>query len=445
MRKFVILMALVVVVFGVAASQGYKNPAPFPDTTSFKLPFSVVNVGVAVDWEGKVWIQAYQNSSADSIDTGGGVYVALRPIYVFNPDGSQASFSPIKILSGVDELGGSVTDTMKGFSGYGAGINRGNGNMLFVWSSGRIWEIDYKTGAGVRFTSNIPGIGANSPAGVATNTDGEIFLARVVGGPGQILNPNFSAGSQYTDLAPAIGRAIEVSPDGNDVFVPRFTASPPMVYRYHSASGSLGPYTADSLLFGWSIETIALNPKTGHLWVAADRRSDSAFHANYGANSFFAIDLANGNAVVDSFQMAADWDPATTLPRGMAFSPTGDTVYVGHFDNASVPAVYRLIYDPNTSVQKLDGAVPEGFALDQNFPNPFNPSTQIRFTIGTPGMTTVRVYDMLGREVAELVNQELEAGAYTATFNASNLTSGTYLYEVVSGGVRLTKKMMLVK
>jgi DNA-binding beta-propeller fold protein YncE len=198
------------------------------------------------------------------------------------------------------------------------------------------------------------------------------------------------------------------------------------------------------LLQGWSIETIAFHPTTGHLWVAADRRSDSTFHANYSANSFYAIDLSD-NSVVDSFSLADIWDPALTLPRGMAFSPTGDTVYVAHFDNGAVPAVARFIRQPASSVERVDDVIPSGFALQQNFPNPFNPSTEIRFDIGRAGFTTLRVYDMLGREVAQLVNEELEVGTYTATFDASRLTSGTYVYEVVSGGVRLTKKMMLLK
>jgi hypothetical protein len=451
MKKAFLLSVLLVLVvslsFGQAQNYGYWGP--FPDTVStfdYRDVQTRINCGIGVDPEGKVWLQTYLgDSKIDSIDTGGGVYDIVRPIYVFNPDGSQASFSPIYTLTGVDEFNSPVTDTLFGRSGYGGSINPANGNFLAVWSGGLLWEINYKTGAGVRKTMPAAGILDNSPASVAANAAGEIFLARVLsGGPGQILNPDFTAGTQFAADVPDIGRTIAVSADGNNVYVPRFTGAMQTVI-YNSANGSLGPYTfADSILQGWSVETIAFHPTTGYLWVAADRRSDSVYHTMYTDNSFYALDVANNYAVVDSFSTAMAFDPATTYPRGMAFSPTGDTVYVGHFDGGE-PAVHRFIAGYSTSVQRVDDAVPSGFALEQNFPNPFNPTTEIRFAVGKAGFTTVRVYDMLGREVAQLVNQELEAGSFTATFDAASLPSGTYVYEIVSGGVRLTKKMMLLK
>jgi len=88
---------------------------------------------------------------------------------------------------------------------------------------------------------------------------------------------------------------------------------------------------------------------------------------------------------------------------------------------------------------------PDKFGLSQNYPNPFNPSTTIKYVIEKPGFVTLKVYDMLGREVANLVNQDQSAGVYTVKFDASQLASGIYFYKLESGSNSLINKMMLVK
>lgn len=85
------------------------------------------------------------------------------------------------------------------------------------------------------------------------------------------------------------------------------------------------------------------------------------------------------------------------------------------------------------------------YSLDQNYPNPFNPTTQIRYSIAQAGIVKIRVFDVLGRQVTELVNQNQNAGTYEVNFNASNLASGLYFYSIDSGSFTATKKMMLIK
>jgi hypothetical protein len=89
--------------------------------------------------------------------------------------------------------------------------------------------------------------------------------------------------------------------------------------------------------------------------------------------------------------------------------------------------------------------VADDFKLFQNYPNPFNPSTEIKFSLKSAGFTTLKVYDILGKEVATLVSENLGSGVYAYSFDASKLASGTYIYEVVSNNVRLTNKMLLMK
>jgi hypothetical protein len=97
-----------------------------------------------------------------------------------------------------------------------------------------------------------------------------------------------------------------------------------------------------------------------------------------------------------------------------------------------------------TSVQAVS-TVPGVFNLSQNYPNPFNPSTTIRFTLPSSQQVTLKVYNLLGAEVATLVNQTVEAGESSVRFDGAGLSSGMYLYKLQAGAMTQTRRMMLVK
>lgn len=89
--------------------------------------------------------------------------------------------------------------------------------------------------------------------------------------------------------------------------------------------------------------------------------------------------------------------------------------------------------------------IPETYALAQNFPNPFNPSTSIRFSIPEAGFVTLKIFSTLGEEVASVLSEYKNAGNYEVNFDASKLTSGVYIYKITSGNFTASKKMMLMK
>ena len=106
----------------------------------------------------------------------------------------------------------------------------------------------------------------------------------------------------------------------------------------------------------------------------------------------------------------------------------------------------------------LEYAKPDVFSLEQNYPNPFNPVTTIKYSLPTPpassplakgrtevGFVTLKVYNLLGQEVATLVNQRQTAGSYEVKFDASNLASGVYIYRIQAGEFTASKKLMLLK
>ncbi|MBS1552348.1 MAG: T9SS type A sorting domain-containing protein [Bacteroidetes bacterium] len=102
--------------------------------------------------------------------------------------------------------------------------------------------------------------------------------------------------------------------------------------------------------------------------------------------------------------------------------------------------------DPITGIVSQSGTqTPNVYALSQNYPNPFNPVTKIDFSIPKSGLVTLKVFDILGKEIATLVNEKLSAGKYETDFNASKLSSGTYYYRIETGDYVETKKMLLIK
>ena len=90
-------------------------------------------------------------------------------------------------------------------------------------------------------------------------------------------------------------------------------------------------------------------------------------------------------------------------------------------------------------------AIPDVYSLEQNYPNPFNPSTTIKFTIPEEGLVSLKVYDILGKEVSVLLDEMKQKGSYEINFNASGLSSGVYFYKLESGNFSNTKKMFLMK
>ena len=98
-----------------------------------------------------------------------------------------------------------------------------------------------------------------------------------------------------------------------------------------------------------------------------------------------------------------------------------------------------------TSVDEKQSTIPESFSLSQNYPNPFNPTTKIEYSINSPGLVTLKVYNMLGQEVSKLVNKEQDSGSHTVVFDASKLATGVYLYRLSSGNNSMVKKLMLLK
>lgn len=120
--------------------------------------------------------------------------------------------------------------------------------------------------------------------------------------------------------------------------------------------------------------------------------------------------------------------PSNWIVKDYMPSTNVDLSSIG-FGSFYIPGLLRTMYSPVTSVSENQNIVSD-YSLDQNYPNPFNPSTIIKYTLEQKSFVKLSVFDLLGRKVAELVNQEQSKGIHSAMFNAVNLSSGIYFYKI---------------
>jgi hypothetical protein len=411
--------------------------------------------GIALDPDGKIWAAPYDAS--DTLTLGSSANLKRREIFVFDKNGTPASFSPIKTIT----VGG-VTDSLNN-NNSGRGIaTDNNGNILYS-SFNRLYRINYKTGVGMSKNETVFG---GSITQASADNAGNIFVARVAADaqPVEILASDFSflADACSIKTTASIARCLLVSGDGTRVYYPGTFGSnlTNQLYIYENQLGpGFGLYAlVDSALQGMQIESIAWQPRSGKkplLWASSGSRNNPPDTTKWRKNGrvWYGMDtdtktIVDSIAWVPTFPGNPTYDDTVATnqaarPRGIAFSSTGDTAYVGCFlaDSNAVKMFKKL----PTSVQRYQEGTPVEYALSQNYPNPFNPSTEIQFSVPKAGLTTLTVYDILGREVATLVNENLKSGSYKTTLDATRLSSGTYIYTLSSNGARISKKMMLLK
>jgi len=113
--------------------------------------------------------------------------------------------------------------------------------------------------------------------------------------------------------------------------------------------------------------------------------------------------------------------------------------------NAAIVNCPIVSAETATGVERGGSAVPENYSLDQNYPNPFNPATIIKFSVPKDEHVSLKIYNSIGEEIAEIVNEVLPGGSYSVEWEADNLSSGIYYYTLSSGNFKETKKMMLLR
>jgi uncharacterized lipoprotein YddW (UPF0748 family) len=207
--------------------------------------------------------------------------------------------------------------------------------------------------------------------------------------------------------------------------------------------GATGTYSnAWSFRTGWPLPVILISPPSGLRNVSRtptfvwQKGTGTSFHVRVTA-------VVSGALVVDAIQ------PDTTLLCPTILNSTTNYSWIVAGSNAygagDFSGEMRFQTGQDVTVVDRNGAIPKEFALSQNYPNPFNPTTNIQFAVAQAGPVSLRVYDVLGREVALLVDNVMQPGFYTSRFDGHNLASGVYFYRLIASGFVEMKKMQLLK
>lgn len=459
--KKLTLVALVTMLATTIFAQNWKFSGTFPDTTGGKVKNSLYFLqrglhGIAVDPEDKVWISPYYATDSIFCDKAN-KQVAIQVVYCFDKTGKAASFSPIKTQTNgsvIDTLGGGfVGKAWSGNWGRGLGLDP-DGNVLASFFD-QVFRIDYKTGLAKGKIKPVAGA-----SGVANCNDGEnIFTGHVVGGnPVKVWDKDLNFQKDAIAASKGYSRAFTAAKVNGESYIYHagYTLHYITIYKYGGAFGS-----TDSVGYIPGVDcesmTVTNDPETNKkmLWVSAGSTGDAPNRfpgvvTSYSAAAWYGFDITT-DPTKPILKDSIKWngfkasDGKALKPRGIAFSNDYLNAYVIAFENGYSGSLFLQKFQRVIANETVPTTVAKTYSLAQNYPNPFNPSTKISFTMPQSGIATLKVYNMLGQEVATLVNTNLAAGAHTFDFNASNLSSGTYMYQLKAGSVTMTKKMMLVK
>jgi hypothetical protein len=246
---------------------------------------------------------------------------------------------------------------------------------------------------------------------------------------------------------------IAITPDSASAILTTFTSDFPKkinlstlgVQNITGFSGSYGVatfhHTSEALIEGDSLKRVSLTSNTATKTISPIYSTalqgiaitaDDKYAFVVGSFAKVVVDLAS-DTVIQTF---------TAGGTSVATTADGSRFFVTDSYNGTV-RVYKKT-NP-TGVKNNTASIPSGYGLSQNYPNPFNPTTVIAYQIGATGHVTLKVFDMLGREVKTLIDEGQNAGSHSATFDANTLPSGVYFYRLQAGAFMETKKLILLK
>jgi photosystem II stability/assembly factor-like uncharacterized protein len=227
--------------------------------------------------------------------------------------------------------------------------------------------------------------------------------------------------------------------------------------------GEFGTLGADTIQ---GLDGIAFHPLTGILYAGSGAATDG------NSGHFFTIDTTTGAAThLGYLREVGTGDTLPNTLAGLTFDQTGTCygslgggdgrivkVYIDSLRFEYIGIIQNSFASGNLSVSDIAhvrrttvnvpeeiGGLPGTFALSQNYPNPFNPSTRIQFAVARPGLVTLKVFNVLGQEVATLVDREMEPGSHEIDWRPTGLASGVYLYRLQASGFSEARKLLLLR
>lgn len=326
---------------------------------------------------------------------------------------------------------------------FASGLNGASGNEFAA--NGDLYQSNISGGRISRITPNgvvstFTSTNITGPVGIAIDDSGNVYSTNCITPPSSITKTTPGGVSTILVSSSLLScpNGLTVDPDGN-------------LYTCNFNNGWIVKITPDgtasNFVFIEGNNNGHITYSNGKLYVVA-RCANKIFEVSLDG-TIRHIAGSGGRGNTDGSALQATF----SVPNGITASRTGDTLYVndattltgGCFNGSLNPVVIRMI--TNVLVDVPGDPLPqiESFDLAQNFPNPFNPSTHIRFSLQTAGWTSLKVYDLSGKEVRTLVNGLKSAGKHEIRFEATDLAGGIYFYRLKHAGQVLTRRMVLLQ
>lgn len=209
--------------------------------------------------------------------------------------------------------------------------------------------------------------------------------------------------------------------------------------KYNSAGGQQWVSLYNGTGNDFDIATSIKSDVNGNVYVAG-------YSYGSGTQEDFATVKYNSNGDQQWAEIFNGDADSSDIAASLAIDQSGNIYTSGYsYVTSSGFDFITIKYSQTVGVNQISGNLPEKFLLEQNYPNPFNPNTNIRYTIEEAGYTSLTVYNSVGIEISTLISENLQAGSYSAEFNAENYPSGVYYYKLTSGDFTQVKKMILLK
>jgi hypothetical protein len=198
----------------------------------------------------------------------------------------------------------------------------------------------------------------------------------------------------------------------------------------------------------WDIQISRFNPavvsdEVHYTWVIVDAASLTRATRILSNNNGVEAQLSMNHGQIWSVMRTISGQPSTQSIECVWYVTATDGLYTT--TSTPSPGHYITIVADDIVSVRQPAAAPKEVTLGQNYPNPFNPSTAIGFATTRRGPVTLRVFDLLGSEVATVIDKELDAGNHSVIFDASALRSGVYMYTLQAEGRKLSRRMVITK
>lgn len=428
----------------------YWGPSNFLDTTFNRNPYRIL-------------VYEYPGDGSDNmgVDDGFGGWLPNAQTTLINVD--NFSVAPIKfVLTDIDGDGNEEII----FSNQSAGNNfhmgvvsvddiPNNGSGLETWT--------------VKFTGegdlNLAGTGAKWDFAVVDNkiwlfnANGTISLVKYENNGWVTFPTQYNVANEDASFKGSV--VVDLNNDGNkSIFMGGWSSGKVYLLDNPAGTDTLVSYViADFAPYCNYIRGATVGDIDGN------GKPDMIFGSRYNASNttkvpILRVEYQGGDktdpanyltSIIDSAYWDKNGDMLVVAVGNLDGDPEDEVLYtqgysLGNTYDDPMPIIVLDAQVTPVSVEKENDMVPAQFYLEQNFPNPFNPATELKFGITESANVDLRIYDVLGKEIAVLINNEyMSAGSYNVKFDASKLASGNYIYKMIAGKNTISRKMQLLK